>query len=287
MSGKSRATLREGNASRVTGGIVARRVRWRAVFAIAVSGVLAMVFAQSPVSLAYGAGTDASGTPTGTVDTSPTVPAPAMHAYRTIGQSVRKRSIVLETFGRGPRRVLLMGGLHGNEHGAPVAKAFARYVRAHPSVVPSGTQLAIVAVANPDGYARRRRANAHNVDLNRNFPTRNWRRGRSASGASWGARPGSEPETKALAALLDEGGFVRVVSLHSRGGILDWDGPGGYTLAKRMSRRSHVRLQRLGHRHGSMGTYVPQRHHIPIVTWELSRRSLTPRVRAGLLAALR
>jgi hypothetical protein len=80
---------------------------------------------------------------------------------------------------------------------------------------------------------------------------------------------------------------VRVVSMHSRGGILDWDGPGGYTLAKRMSRKSHVRLHRLGHRPGSMGTYVPQRHHIPIVTWELSRRSLTTRVRAGLLAALR
>lgn len=261
-------------------------VRWRLVLASAVLCALVLLFARHSVSVAFDAEVVASGTPTGTVDTSPTPGAP-MHAYRVIGTSVRKRAIVLETFGRGSRRVLVMGGLHGNEHGVPVAKAFARYVRSHPSVVPSGTQLAIVAVANPDGYAKRRRTNAHNVDLNRNFPTRNWKRGRSRSGASWGARPGSEPETKALVALLNEGGFVRVVSLHSRGGILDWDGPGGYTLAKRMSKRAHVRLQRLGARHGSMGTYVPQRQRIPIVTWELSRRTLTLRVRAGILAALR
>jgi predicted deacylase len=203
-----------------------------------------------------------------------------------IGKSVQHRNIVLETFGRGPRRVLILGGVHGDEYGIPVVKAFTRYVRAHPSVVPSGTQLGIVACVNPDGYAKHRRTNAHKVDLNRNFPSRNWRRGKGSSGG-WGSGPASEPETKALVALLNEGGFVRVVSMHSQGGIIDWDGPGGRTLAKRLSRRSHVRLHRLGHRPGSMGTYVPQRHRIPIITWELSRRSLTSRVRAGMLAAVR
>lgn len=264
----------------------ARGLSWRVMLLVAVLGALGLVCARGPVAVARASDTLASGTPTGTV-TTPTPSVVATHAYRVIGTSVRKRPIVLETFGKGPRRVLIMGGLHGNEYGIPVVKAFARYVRAHPSVVPSGTQLAIVAVANPDGYAKRRRTNAHNVDLNRNFPTRNWKRGRSASGASWGVRAGSEPETKALVALLGEGGFVRVVSMHSRGGILDWDGPGGYTLAKKMSRRSHVRLHRLGARHGSMGTYVPQRHRVPIVTWELARRTLTARVRAGMLAAVR
>lgn len=238
---------------------------------------------------------DASGTP----DTSPTPEAsptptptptplpPSMHATSVIGTSLRGRPIRLETFGAGRRRILLLGGVHGNEYGTPVVMAFLRYVRAHPSVVPSGTQLDVVACVNPDGYAKRRRTNAHNVDINRNFPSRNWSRKRNRSGASPGARPGSEPETRALLALLESRRYVRVVSLHSRGGILDWDGPGGWTLARRMSKASRVRVHRLGAYHGSMGAFVPAKYRIPIITWELSSRAMSGRVRAGLLASLR
>ena len=82
----------------------------------------------------------------------------------------------------GSRRVLIVGGIHGNEYGIPVAEAFLRYVRTHPSIVPSGTELDIITCANPDGRARNRRTNAHNVDLNRNFPARNWNRKKNASG---------------------------------------------------------------------------------------------------------
>lgn len=232
---------------------------------------------------------DASSTPDAspTVDASPSPTQPATHTTSTIGTSLRGRPIRLETFGTGSRRILLLAGVHGNEYGAPVAEAFLRYVRVHPSVVPSGTQLEVVACANPDGYARRRRTNAHNVDINRNFPSRNWSRKRNRSGASPGARPGSEPETRALLALLEAKRYVRVVSLHSRGGILDWDGPGGWTLARRMSKASRVRVQRLGAYHGSMGAFVPAKYHIPIITWELSSRSMSGRVRAGLLTSLR
>lgn len=262
-----------------------RRLTWTLVLAAVIVGAAATCPRSARAEEA--SLTIVSAVSSESVEPSAAPPGAPVHAYRMIGISARGRGIVAETFGNGRRRVLLMGGLHGNEYGAPVVKAFARYVRAHPSIVPSGSQLVIVACANPDGYFRHRRANANGVDLNRNFPSRNWRRGRSRPGLSWGSSAGSEPETKALVSLLDEGGFIRIVSLHSRGGILDWDGPGGSTLAKRMSKRSRVRIHRLGHRPGSMGTYVPQRHGIPIITWELSSRRLSKRVRAGLLAAVR
>lgn len=238
---------------------------------------------------------DASGTPdtSSTPDASDTVnasttPTPTpTHTTSVIGKSLRGRAITMETFGTGRRRILLVGGVHGNEYGTPVVMAFLRYVRAHPSVVPSGTQLDVVACANPDGYANRRRTNARNVDINRNFPSRNWSRKRNRSGASPGARPGSEPETRALLALLQSKRYARVISLHSRGGILDWDGPGGWTVARRMSKASRVRVHRLGAYHGSMGAFVPAKYRIPIITWELSSRAMNGRVRAGLLASLR
>lgn len=73
-------------------------------------------------------------------------------------------------------RVLLLGGIHGDEltssaivfkwlqqTNTPLAKEFAWQV---------------VPVLNPDGLlaARPSRVNGHGVDLNRNFPTPNWQR---------------------------------------------------------------------------------------------------------------
>lgn len=211
---------------------------------------------------------------------------PASHTVWAIGTSVQGRTIVAETFGTGSRRVLLVGGVHGNEYGTPIAEAFLRYVRSHPQVVPAGSELDIVTCANPDGRALNRRTNAHNVDLNRNFPARNWSRKLGAGGASPGSAPGSEPETQVLMALLDQQRYARIVSLHSRGGLIDWDGPGGWTLARRMGKAARAKVLRLPQYHGSMGSYIPPRYAVPIITWELSRRTINPAIRAGLLQAL-
>jgi predicted deacylase len=248
----------------------------------AVAPVLAATLAASGTPGASGT-TDASGT----VDTSVTPSAPATHTVRTIGYSVQGRPIVVETFGVGPRHILLLAGIHGNEYGTPIAEAFLRYVRTHPSVVPSGTQFDVIAIANPDGRARNRRTNARNVDLNRNFPSRNWNRTKGTGGASPGSGPGSEPETKALVGLLASQRYARVISLHSKGGLIDWDGAGGWTLAKRMGKAAHTRVVRLPAYHGSMGSYVPKRYRVPIITWELSRKTINNNIREGLLSALR
>ena len=212
---------------------------------------------------------------------------PASHTVWRIGTSVKKRPIVAETFGTGSRHILIMGGIHGNEYGTAIAQAFLKYVRAHPSIVPSGTELDIIAVFNPDGYAKNRRENAHNVDLNRNFPSKNWNRTKNESGGLPGKSPGSEPETKALVAMLKQQQFVRVISLHSAGGILDPDGPGGRALAAKISKASHVRIYDLPTYHGSMGSYVPEKFKIPIVTWELKNRSYTKLIQAGLVASVK
>uniref|UniRef100_UPI002FDB3D4C murein tripeptide amidase MpaA n=2 Tax=Pantoea TaxID=53335 RepID=UPI002FDB3D4C len=71
----------------------------------------------------------------------------------------------------------------------------------------------VVLAVNPDGCQLGLRANAHGVDLNRNFPAANWQSGEtvyrwnSAAEArdvllSTGDRPGSEPETQALCELI-------------------------------------------------------------------------------------
>ena len=270
------------------GAIVARLV----VVLLALTALLA---AGSPAAVAggpsvgdLGRALHVSAAATLSPQPSPTT-APPVSTTWTIGSSLQGRTIVLESFGSGSRRILVVGGVHGNEYGGPIAAQFAKYLRAHPSVLASGTQIDVVAYANPDGWALKRRTNARGVDVNRNFPSRNWRRGRR-TGSSPVRRAGSEPETRALIALLAEQRYVRVVSLHSRIGVVDYDGKGGYTLARRIARASRYRVTRLSAHatyRGSMGSYVPERFHIPIVTWEFAKPAFTYRVLAGLLASVK
>ena len=92
-----------------------------------------------------------------------------------------------------------------------------------------------------------------------------------------------------LLAYLDRG-YSRVVSLHSAGGIVDYDGPGGLALAKRIGAASGLHVTHFGHEAiytGSMGRYVPQRYGVPIITDRLESRTMSPKVLAGLLAAAR
>lgn len=226
-----------------------------------------------------------STTPTPTIEPTAT-PVPQTVA---IGRSVRGRTITLVRFGQGERRILVIGGIHGNEAGAPVARAFAAYLRANPSAIPSGTEIDVLAVANPDGYAKRTRGNANRIDLNRNFASRDWRHlhfGKLASGK----HAGSQPETKAISRLLKRG-YVRVISLHSKGGFTDGGGRGGVTLARTVAKAAgikRVNMSRFGRCPGSLGNYCPERYpNSAYVVWELSSRKLTGRVRAGLLAVVR
>ena len=208
--------------------------------------------------------------------------------WQQVGVSVLGRPILAASFGSGERRVLVIGGIHGSEFGADVAEKFAAWLGANPTAVPTGTRVDIVACVNPDGRSAGKKGNAHAVNLNGNFPTRNWKRQQYLSTTA-GPRPGSEPETQLLIRMLATG-YVRVVSLHSRGGFIDYDGPNGRALAKRVSSASGLPVKKLGPSRlyaGSLGTYVSERLGIPVLTLELSSRTMTPPVLAGLLASVR
>jgi predicted deacylase len=211
--------------------------------------------------------------------------------WSVVGHSVRGRPIVAALFGDGARRVLVIGGVHGDEAGTAVALQLARYLSSHPAAVPAGAQIEVIRCLNPDGYALRTRGDVRHVDLNRNLPTTDWRRRlkrgdpSSILGLNGGRRPGSEPETKALLGCLEQG-FAVVVSLHSHAGILDPGGPGGKVLARRMSRLCGLPVGHLSYQAsitGSLGEYVPARYEIPIITVELRSTRLGRRLRSALL----
>jgi murein peptide amidase A len=110
-----------------------------------------------------------------------------------IGRSARGRPIAAYWLGtaRLARRVLVVGGIHGDEpEGLKVTRRLISRARVH------GASLWVVPNLNPDGRSARTRHNARGVDLNRNFPSE-W----EPLGVS-GPRPFSEPETRAVARLI-------------------------------------------------------------------------------------
>lgn len=91
---------------------------------------------------------------------------------------------------RRPRRVVLhISGVHGVE--AFAGSAAQQALLAAPPPLPADGALILVHVLNPYGMAWLRRANEHNVDLNRNFHPGN------------GIRTGAPPLYKRLDALLN------------------------------------------------------------------------------------
>lgn len=118
--------------------------------------------------------------PTPTVQQSPTevstptkTPSPSPYGRELLGQSWEGRTLVAHRFGSGPRKVVVVGNIHGGteENTYRLALEMIAHFEAHVDEVPPGVTLWIIPTANPDGLANGTRRNAHFVDLNRNADT--------------------------------------------------------------------------------------------------------------------
>jgi protein MpaA len=178
------------------------------------------------------------------------------------GYSRDGRPIEARVLGDGERTVLILATIHGNEAaGTPLLRQFEEHLVAHANLL-EYRRVVLVPVANPDGYADGTRRNAAGVDINRNFKTANSR----------GRTPLSEPESRAIAALIERYRPTVVVSLHQPLNCVDYDGPAA-DLARTMAAAGHLSVRKLGARPGSLGSYVGLDLGLPIVTVELPRRA--------------
>jgi protein MpaA len=139
-------------------------------------------------------------------------------AGETFGHSAHGRPLTLEWVGdRDAKRVVLVvGSIHGNETAGHAVTRRLRGVRP-----PAGTALVLVQDLNPDGSAARHRQNGRGVDLNRNFPV-GWRGGGRPFGTYYpGRAPLSEPESRAMAALIRRLRPSVTIYYHQHMGLVD------------------------------------------------------------------
>lgn len=153
--------------------------------------------------------------------------------------------------------------------------------------------IVVVPIANPDSFFKKwpTRTNARGVDVNRNFPTRDWKkkahviwrdRYRKDKRRNPGKKPTSEPETLFQVNLIKRYKPNKIISVHAPLTILDYDGPTVATenfhhlaheannLLVQMSKKAKgYRIKNYPFFPGSLGNYAGNERNIPTYTLEL------------------
>jgi len=154
------------------------------------------------------------------------------HTVVTIGYSRQGRPINAYYFGSGPASIVYTGAIHGSELSTQrLMYQWIDNLEANARRIPASRTIVVVPQINPDGVAMGARVNAHNVDLNRNFATGDWQKDitdiyNQPFPGGGGEAPMSEPETQAIAGLVQQLRPELILSYHSIGGLVLANGVG-------------------------------------------------------------
>ena len=197
------------------------------------------------------------------------------------GQPILYRDYTARTpQGPKPYRVLLLGGIHGDELSA-VSIVF-DWMRRLDTEKFQQFEWRVMPCLNPDGLLVNpaTRTNANGVDLNRNFPTLDWKsdalqywktKARKDPRRYPGPKALSEPESRGLMEMLKEFQPDVIVSVHAPYGVLDFDGP-----QKPPQKFGYLSLQLLGTYPGSLGNFAGMNLSVPVITLELPSAGQMP-----------
>ncbi len=158
--------------------------------------------------------------------------------------------------------VLVLACMHGDEpQGEYLIK---EYLNFKPN-----TKLMFVPCVNPDGVASKTRVNSNGVDINRNFPTKNWEL-TEKNEFFGGEKPMSEIETKFLVDVIEQNKPNLILTLHAPFKVVNYDGD-AQEVAKKVSEIIGYPVEAsIGYpTPGSFGTWAGIENKIPTITLEL------------------
>ncbi len=199
-----------------------------------------------------------------------------------------------------PRNMtLVMCGVHGDEI-TPIKFCFDilhyLYQTTHTEIGKQKLKdnlIVVVPIVSPDSFFKKRptRTNARGVDVNRNFPTKDWNKSArklwvSRYGKDKRRDPGkssmSEPETLFQVNLIKRYNPTKIISVHAPLTLLDYDGPtmahkhlhelgsSAESLLDQMSKMAKgYTVKNYPFFPGSLGNYAGNERNIPTITLEL------------------
>lgn len=184
--------------------------------------------------------------------------------YNKLENTVTEQGNEIALFGLSnkPNQILVIGVVHGDEYQGEYL--IERYMK--------GTKkdgVLFLPCLNPDGRDLKTRTNSNMVDLNRNFPTRNWVLG-ERDNYFGGEKPASEVETRFLCEIIDKYRPSSIITLHTPYKIVNYDGP-AKELAEMISMIMNYPVEEsIGYpTPGSFGTYAGVERNIPTITLEM------------------
>ncbi len=201
----------------------------------------------------------------------------------TLGFSRENRPVGIYWYGdpKPTLDTLLVGAFHGDEEISAqllfrLINAFENYPDQYQRVLKPAKKtdpvknFAILPVLNPDGLVIAQRMNAAKVDLNRNYPTKDWQEENQDTTYYSGPAAGSEPETQIMMGLIKTYKPRKIISVHAPYKVINYDGP-ALKLAKAMSEKcGYPVVDDIGYATpGSFGTYAGKERKISVITLEL------------------
>ena len=164
--------------------------------------------------------------------------------------------------------VYLVAGTHGDEvEGVYVLQQLFDWLKDDEDV---SLPLIVLPILNVDGYRASTRVNSHGVDLNRNYPTKNWSPEAREKKYFPGEKALSEPENQFLEKLFQKFPPRIIISFHSWKPMLNFNGDCEKVAQFLESYNSYPVVAEIeGHpTPGSLGEYGPEKYQAPVLTFE-------------------
>jgi len=176
----------------------------------------------------------------------------------------------------GEGQVLIIGVVHGDE---PQGKYLIdKYLISRWEQSENIGGKLFIPCLNPDGLQQNTRRNANEVDINRNFPTKNWGQNLGDNATCddertsyyGGKSPASEIETRFVIDVIERYKPSLIITLHAPYKVVNYDGPAQDVAEKISDIIKYPVEASIGYpTPGSFGTWAGVERNIPIITLEL------------------
>lgn len=189
-------------------------------------------------------------------------------------KSVGGKDIRIYVFGENDvkNKIAILGSMHGDEpQGKYIINKLIKYINENPKTI-ENLQIMFIPLVNPDGLEKCTRVNLNKIDLNRNFPTNNWRKTKKNSRYYSGSTKASEPEVNVIINYINKFNPQYIINIHSPLKLVNYDGDNGEKIAMLIAKHNNYKVVRdIGYpTPGSLGTYFGKDRNIPVITLETS-----------------